>query len=151
MFFKSLHSPLVGTVGVLAALGLLAIPLRHLTSATPAHPLPAAPSRPTAADTTPALLRLKLLTPARAIRVTTETGAILLDLTDVAAGESECDSALPIHHDALELLLHADLGDSPADTAVFLTVMPDGREAQTNYLLGRGSLIQPLRFNWPPL
>ena len=148
---KILHSPLAGTAGVLATLGLLAIPLHHLTSNRP-PPAPPLIAQPLAADAlTPAILRLKLLTPARSLRLTTEDGAILLDLTNVAAGESECDSALPIHHDALELLLHADLGDSPADTAVFLTVMPDGREAQTSYLLGRGSLGQPLRFNWPPL
>ncbi len=148
MFFKSLHSPLVGTVGVLAALGLLAIPLRHLTSATPAHPLPAAPSRPTAADTTPALLRLKLLTPARSIRVHTENGETLLDLTNIAAGESEHDASLPLHDANLELLLEADLGDNPSDTAVFLTIMPDAYEEQTRYVIGSGKLDEPLHYDW---
>ena len=144
-----LRSPLAATAGVLATLGMLAIPLRHLTSTTP--PPPAAPAHRAAAAataTTPAVLRLKLLTPARAIRLTTEAGTVLLDLTNVAPGESEQDASLPLADDTLDLLLEADLGDSPADTAVFLTVMPDAREAQTRYTIGSGTLTAPLRYTW---
>ncbi|MEI6676757.1 MAG: hypothetical protein WCO57_16420 [Verrucomicrobiota bacterium] len=150
MFFKSLHSPLVGTAGVLAALGLLAIPLRHLTSAAPARPNPAAIPHPTATATTPAVLRLKLLTPARSIRVHTGNGEILLDLTNVPAGESEHDASLPLHGGILDLLLESDFGDSPSDTAIFLTVMPDACEEQTRYVIGRGKLAEPLRYDWHP-
>jgi len=143
-----LHSPLAGTAGVLVALGVLAIPLHHLTS----NRLPPVPQRaalpPSADAPTPAILRLKLLTPACAIRLTTEDGTRLLDLTNVPAGESELDASLPLHHDMLDLVLEADLGDSAADTAVFLTVMPDAREAQTRYAIGSGSLTEPWRFNW---
>lgn len=148
MVFNSLHSPLAATAGVLAILGLLAIPLHHLT----AQRQPPAASRdtppPAPPTLTPAILRLKLLTPARSIRLTTGDGASVLDLSDVPAGESEHDAALPIHNQALDLLLVADLGASPADTAVFLTVMPDAREGQTRYAIGGGLLTQPLRFNW---
>jgi len=145
---KLIHSPLAGTAGVLATLGLLAIPLHKLTSHRPA---PAASHRaalPSTDTPTAAILRLKLLAPARSLRLRTEDGTLLLDLADVAAGESECDALLPIRHDTLELLLNAELDDGPADTAIFLTVMPDAREAQTRYVLGSGSLAQPLRFNW---
>jgi len=145
---KTFHSPLAGTAGVLTILGLLAIPLHHLTSKRPPPATQQGTPLLVADVATPAILRLKLLTPARSLRLTTEDGTRLLDLTDVVAGESECDVALPIHHDTLDLLLQADLGDSPADTAVFLTVMPDAREAQTRYLLGCRSLAQPLHFNW---
>ncbi|MEI6604456.1 MAG: hypothetical protein WCP35_04045 [Verrucomicrobiota bacterium] len=148
MDWKFLHSPLAGTAGVLATMALLAIPLHHLTSNRTLHAAEQFTPPPASDTLTPAILRLKLLAPARSLRLTTEDGTILLDLTDVAAGESECESALPIHQDSLDLLLKADFGDSPADTAVFLTVMPDIREAQTRYLLGSGSLVQPLRFNW---
>ena len=79
---------------------------------------------------------------------TTGDGATVLDLSDVPAGESEHDAALPIRNQTLDLLLVADLGPSPADTAVFLTVMPDAREGQTRYVIGGGLLTQPLRFNW---
>jgi hypothetical protein len=148
MFFKSLHSPLVGTVGVLAALGLLAIPLRHLTSATRAQPIQVDPARPAAAPATPAVLRLKLLTPARTMRVDTEDGVTLLDLTDVPAGESEHDARLPLHDGNLDLSLEVDFGDDALDTAVFLTVMPDAYEEQTRYVIGRGKLDEPLRYDW---
>ena len=145
---KLLHSPLAGTAGVLATLGLLAIPLHHLTSKRPPSAAAQIAPPPAADAPTPAMLRLKLLTPARSLRLTTEDGTVVLDLAGVAAGESESDAVLPIRHDTLELLLTADLGDSPADTAVFLTVMPDAREAQTRYVLGSGTLAQPLRFDW---
>jgi len=148
MVFKMLHSPLAGTAGVLAALGLLAVPLHRLTSARPTPPAPRVAAKPSADRLTPAVLRLKLLTPARSIRLRTEAGATLFDLSDVAAGESEYDASLPIRNEALELLLEADLGAGPSDTAVFLTVMPDAREGQTRYIIGNGALTQPLRFNW---
>ena len=51
------------------------------------------------------------------------------------------------NHPHVEVLT-SDLGDSAADTAVFLTVMPDAREAQTRYAIGSGSLTEPWRFNW---
>jgi hypothetical protein len=142
-----LNSPLIATAGVLAGLGLLAIPLHRLTSAPPAPPL--AVSAPSAAATTPALLRLKLLAPAALIRLKTEAGDTLLELTHVPAGESEHDSLLPLHDGQLELSLEAELDASPADTAVFLTVMPDGHEEQTRYVIGTGTLTEPLRYAWP--
>ncbi len=148
MAFTILRSPLAGTAGVLTALGLLAIPLHHLTSSRHAPAARPVVTPPPAAAPVPALLRLKLLTPARSIRISTEAGTRLLDLTNVAAGETELDATLPIHDDSLDLLLEADLGDNPADTAVFLTVMPDAREGQTRYTIGSGTLSQPLRFNW---
>lgn len=149
MVLKFFHSPLTGTAAVLATLGMLAIPLRHLTSAAPLpHAAPVHATTPAATATTPAVLRLKLLTSARSIRVSTDTGAIVLDLTNIAAGESEHDAALPLRDGELELLLEADLGDSPSDTAVFLTVMPDARVAQTRYAIGSGTLSDPLRYDW---
>ncbi|MCX6877167.1 MAG: hypothetical protein NTW21_25660 [Verrucomicrobia bacterium] len=142
---RILHSPLTGTAGVLAALGLLAIPLRHLTTTSPVR---LAAACPTADAATPAVLRLKLLTPARSIRVTAGDGGTLLDLTNVAAGESEHDTAITLRRGVLDLLLAADLGDSPSDTALFLTVMPDAREAQTRYAIGSGTRLEPLRYEW---
>jgi len=148
MVFKMLHSPLAGTAAVLATLGLLAMPLHRLTSSRPTPSTPRIAAKPSADSLTPAILRLKLLTPARSIRLKTEAGKMLLDLTEVTAGESEYDASLPIRNDTLDLLLDADLGDSQADTAVFLTVMPDAREGQTHFIIGSGALTQPLRFNW---
>jgi hypothetical protein len=141
-----LHSPLIGTVGVLAGLGLLAIPLHRLTSTPSAPPLALAAAP--ASSATPALLRLKLLAPAALIRLKTEDGTILLELTNVPAGESEHEANLPLHDDLLELTLETELNASPTDTAVFLTLMPDGHEEQTRYLIGTGSVTEPLAFDW---
>jgi hypothetical protein len=46
-------------------------------------------------------------------------------------------------------LLEAELDASPTDTAVFLTVMPDGREEQTRYVIGTGAVSEPVRYAWP--
>lgn len=147
--FALLNSPLTGTVGVLAGLGLLAIPLRHLTATPPAPPPARIALAAPATSGTPAVLRLKLLAPAALIRLKSESGGTVLELTHVPAGESEHDAILPLHGGQLELLLEADLDSSPTDTAVFLTLMPDGYEAQTRYLIGSGSQSEPLRYQWP--
>ena len=146
-----LNSPLTGTVGVLAGLGLLAIPLHHLTSTPPAPTVVQAATPATANAGTPALLRIKLLTPASLIRLKTEDGGTLLELTNVPTGESEHNVTLPSPNDPLELMLEAQLDASPADTAVFLTIMPDGREEQTRYLIGTGTVAEPLRYTWTEL
>jgi hypothetical protein len=143
-----LQSPLAGTAGVLTALGLLAIPLRHLTSATPVNLPQQAASMPAVGVATPAVLRLKLLARASRIRITTADAKVLLDLSNIAAGESEHDALLPLHDGNLDLVLEADLGAGSADTAVFLTIMPDAYEGQTRYVIGSGVLDEALHYNW---
>ena len=144
-----LASPLAATAGVLAGLSLLAIPLRKLTAPQSAPAMTAAPA---AARTglTPAVLRLRLLAPARRVACTTATGKLLLDLRDVAAGESEHDALLPLDEGGLDLTMQADFGDNGSETAVFLTVMPEGYEDQTRYALGTGRLAEALRYAWRP-
>jgi len=146
-----LKSPLAGTAVVLLVMGLLAIPLRRLTS----HPLIQPPVTGAAADApgaaaTPCLLWFKLLAPAKLLRIATQAGDTVLALTDPPAGESEHDVRLVFADRRLDLVLHADLGPAPADTAVFLTVMPDGMEPQTRYLIGSGELSETWRFDWGP-
>lgn len=140
-----LASPLAGTAGVLAGLCLLAIPLRQLTSAPPAKPV--AQAEPSSKQI-PAVLRIKLLAPAKRLLVKTPDGAVLLDMAQPAAGESEHDAAFPIADGGIDLVLSAEFGDSPTETAVFLTVMPDGREEQTRYATGNGLLEETLHFEW---
>jgi hypothetical protein len=140
-----LGSPLAGTAGVLAGLCLIAIPLRQLTSAPPVKP--SARPEPSLTEIQ-AVLRVKLLTPAKRLLVKTPNGKILLDMPQPPEGESEHDAVLPIDDDGLDLALSADFGDSPAETAVFLTVMPDGLEDQTRYATGSGLLEETLRFEW---
>lgn len=141
-----LGSPLAGTAGVLAGLFLLSIPLRQLTSAPPA---PLSAPQETSATEIPAVLRVKLIAPAKRLLVKTPDGIVLLDVPQPSAGESEHDTTLQFDHGALDLVLTADFGESPAETAVFITVMPDGLEDQTRYATGSGLLEETLRYEWP--
>lgn len=140
-----LASPLAGTAGVLAGLCLIAIPLRKLTSAPPA---PASAPPETSAAEIPSVLRVKLLAPAKRLIVKTPDGAVLLDKPQPTAGESEHDAVIHFDDGGLDLVLAADFGDSPAETAVFLTVLPDGLEEQTRYATGSGLMEETLRFEW---
>jgi hypothetical protein len=96
----------------------------------------------------PAVLRVKLLAPAKRLLVKTTGGKILLDMPSAPAGESEHDAMLPHADGGLDLALTADFGGSAAETAVFLTVMPDGREEQTRHATGGGLLEETLRYEW---
>jgi len=144
-----LVSPVAGTAGVLAAIGLLAIPLRHLTSAEENPVLPDATAASAKANKTiHAVLRLRLLAAAKHVTVTTADGVVLLDSRDMAAGESECDVVVPWADRGLDLTLRADFGTGAAATAVFLTVMPDGYDDQTRYAIGAGPIEEGLRYEW---
>ena len=142
-----LTSPLAATAGVLAGLGLLAIPLHQLTSAPP---MPAV-KPPSAASTTtvPAWLTLKLLAPAKSVSLKTATGQVLWQLAETPAGDVETQAAIPIDHDELDVTLTVSFGGASAETAVFLTIAPDGFEEQTHHAIGSGLIEEPLRFIWP--
>lgn len=144
-----LASPLAGTAGVLAGLCLLAIPLRQLTTARRPLALPA-PAAAAASAGSHAVLRLRLLAPATRVVVTTAAGGVLLDRRDPAAGESEHDALIPLVGGGLDLRLRADFSAGGAETAAFLTVMPDGYDDQTRYGIGRGRIDEPLRYEWHP-
>lgn len=140
-------SPLVGTAVVLAGLAALAIPLRGLTGRTPAEPSSAAgPATVQAGSTTPAVFRLKLIDPVEKLAIHTADGRALLETGPLPAGESEHDAAIPLDAGVCELVLSATTGDD--ETAVFLTVMPDGLPDETRYLTGSGALEETLRFEW---
>lgn len=143
-----LTSPLAGTAGVLAGLCLIAIPLRDLTSVPPVRAaMPAGPVVSAAAI--PAVLRVKLLAPAKRLRLETVGGDVLLDMKQADAGESEHDAALRFTEGGIDIILRADFGGLREETAVFITVMPDGYEEQTRYATGGGVLEETLRYAWP--
>jgi hypothetical protein len=137
----------VGTAGVLAGLCLLAIPLRKLTSAEPVPQVRAATPVVSSKEIA-AVLRLRLLAPAKRLTLKTAEGNILLDAQQPAAGESEHDAVIPFEDNRLELTLQADFGGDAKETAVFLTVMPDGFEDQTRFAIGTGTLDESLSFEW---
>jgi hypothetical protein len=137
-------SPLAGTAGVLAGLALLAIPLRELTGRPQVVPSVAAPVE--THQLTPTVLRLKLLDPVERLAIRTTDGRLLLESEAMPAGESEHDAEIPLDDGVCELVLTATAGDG--ETAVFLTVMPDGFPDETRYATGSGELEETLRFEW---
>lgn len=142
-----LSSPLVGTAAVLAGLFLLAIPLRKLTSAPPVPQVMPAAAMVSSTEI-PAVLRVKLLVPVLSLTLKTPDGDIVLEMKGAVAGESEHDALVRFTDDEIGLQLVADFGDEAAETAVFVTVMPDGYEERTAYATGSGKLEEDLRFDW---
>ena len=141
-------SPLAGTAAVLSGLCLLAIPLRKLTSAEPISQVKPAAIADSTSNTIPAVLRLRLLAAARQVTVETSAGKMLLDLKNPEAGETEHDLVIPFDDGCTDLTVSADFAESANDTAVFLTLMPDGFEDQTRHAIGNGSFNETLHFEW---
>jgi hypothetical protein len=143
-----LASPLAGTAAVLAGLALLAVPLRKLTSGgATAPPAPAAIQTASSRDM-PAVLRVRLLAPAKRLTVQSADGKILLEKQNLTAGVSEHDALIAMADGGLDLLVQADFSGD-LETAVFLTLMPEGFEEQTRYALGKVRIDEPLRYDWP--
>ena len=144
---KILTSPLSATAGVIAGLALLAIPMRQLTSAPPV-PVPTAV--PTAAsNVVRTWLKLKLLTPAKSMTLSNPAGDVMWKLAETPAGDVETDIELQLVEGTLDLTLRVEFGDQAGETAVFLTLLPDGLEEQTRHAIGRGSVEESLHFSWP--
>lgn len=144
---KILTSPLSATAGVIAGLALLAIPMRQLTSAPPV-PVPTAV--PTAAsNVVRTWLKLKLLTPAKSMTLSNPAGDVIWKLAETPAGDMENDIELQLVEGTLDLTLHVEFGDQAGETAVFLTLLPDGLEEQTRHAIGSGSIEESLHFSWP--
>jgi len=144
-----LASPVTGTAGVLVVLSLLAIPLRRLTSTNQDPAVRVAPAA-TSARKVHAILRCRLLVPAKRLAVTSTEGELLLEVRDVAAGESEYDVVVSFAEGGLDLTVQADFGAASAEMVVFLTVMPDGYDDQTRYAIGTGLIEESLRYEWHP-
>ena len=143
-----LASPLAGTAGVCAGMCLLSIPLRQLTSGAK-QPAVVAPLTATHSGEVSAVLRLRLLAPALRVRVTAGDGRVLLEARDLPAGESEHDVHLALAGEETDLAVEVEMADAETETAVFLTVMPDGREDRTLHVIGTGVLGETLHFAWP--
>ena len=147
--FRWLRTPLAGTAFVLAGIGVIAIPLQRLTSATKAQ-APAAIQVPavTKDETLPAVLRLRLLDTAKRLVVSDASGAVLWDIADAVPGETECDVGIKLSGHELELSLRVEFADGKNESAAFLTVMPDGHEEKTAYAIGSGQVDETLRYEW---
>lgn len=143
-------SPLFGTAMVAVVLGLLAIPLQRLTgSAAVAAPLPGPAMAGQEKRATPAVVRLRLLREAVTVELSSDDANLLWRAEKVPAGETEADIPLPlVDHEAV-LHLRATFPDDGTETAVFVTVMPDGYEERTSHAIGSTSIEERLAFTWP--
>jgi hypothetical protein len=140
------HSPLMATVVVFAGLALLAIPLRRLThEVAPPNASPEAPVH-SGALAVPALLRITTVDPLPRLEVRRVDGVTLISINPHPAGQSEHEVGVLLDHGGCELLLEFE---SPKSTAVFLTLMPEGREGITRHAIGDGQITEPLSFDWP--
>lgn len=151
-----LSSPLAATVVVCATLAALAIPLRRLTTDR------VAVERPVVAVVDPSgghdphghghafsgVLRVRLLEPVVSFKVATTEGVLLWEADALEAGEHGVDAEFLLIDDALELHVEADFGDGQGDSALFLTVLPDGVEEVTHYAIGSGQIDEILFYEW---
>lgn len=146
-----LVSPLMATLVVCAGLSAIAVPLHELTSR----------DRPVSVDESSSnllendhvhemrgVLRVKLLVPAKSLRVSTTSGDLLWQVVNPPAGESDSEVNLLLVDDGLELLVEADFGDATGETALFLTVLPDGVEEQTRYAIGSAQVEEIFSYSW---
>jgi len=146
-----LTSPLAATVVVCTALAALSIPLRRLTSDRVLLAIPAAQTPATREDhghALPGVLRVRLLAPVESLMVSTTSGEVLWNTGRLEPGEHQAASRFSLIDDALELLVEAVFDDGAGDTALFLTVLPDGVEEQTHYTIGSGGIEEILFFEW---
>jgi len=150
-----LTSPLAATVVVCTALAALSIPLRHLTTERVVIAMPVLETSATLKDHGPGhlhafsgVMRVRLLRSADSIQVSTTEGDVLWSAIDLTPGEHQADVEFLLIDDALELLVQATFDDAAGDTALFLTVLPDGVEEQTHYAIGSGRIDEILLFAW---
>lgn len=145
-------SPLFGTAIVVAVLGLLAIPLHRLTGSEPVT-LASGAGGSTAGsmetNATPAIARVRLLRDARSIELRSDGDTLLWMAENVRAGETEAEIPLEMMEQEAVVHLRAEFADDGAETAVFVTLLPDGLEERTAHAIGGGTLMERLVFTWP--
>ena len=143
-------SPLFGTAMVAVVLGLLAIPLHRLTGSPRAVPPPPRPAiEGENSPATPSLARIRLLREATMLELAADNTTLLWKSENVPAGETEVDIPLEIIDSEAVLHLRATFTGDGADTAVFVTVLPDGLEERTSHAIGAGTIEERLVFTWP--
>lgn len=144
---KFIRSPLAATAGVVLGMTLIAMPLHHLTS-DPAAAAPQAPGDDTQA-LTPAWISLRLLAPVKSATLQTSNGDTIWKLGTSPAGEVEIRKPLPLVNHRLELILHIEWIEPSAESAVFISIEPDGLEQSTQYIIGSNTARELLTFIWP--
>lgn len=146
MFFRRFRSPLLGTALVLSALALLAVPLHQLTTSRAEHQKGSTADRKQESKTTRAILRIRVLDAWQDWQITTNEGTIVHRAASIEPGETEVDVEVLLVNEELNLEWSGHTEDK--ETAVFLTLLPDGREERTAYAIGSGEWRETLNFCW---
>ena len=152
---SGLTSPLMATLVVCAGMAAIAVPLRELTSRDHVSVAGVSGGEENSyahgddyGQDISGFLRIKLLAPAKSLRVSTTDGDLLWNAEHLPAGESQTEADLVLIEDSLELLVEVNFGDEGDETAFFLTVLPDGVEEQTCYAIGSGRVEEILNYEW---
>lgn len=142
-------SPLYTTFGILVCLFLAWFPLRALTShSSPAPPAPADDTDSPAATQLVAA-RLHLLADAEFIALRTPSGSEILAATPFPAGRHDLILPLAPPPDTGEIVIEARFTGLAGETAVFLTLSPDGLPDASAHTIGGDSFTRLLEFDWP--
>lgn len=146
MIARRFRSPLLGTALVLVGLAVLAVPLHRLTARSGETVRKPPVAMTNESGTTRAVLRIRVLDTLQDWEIRTAEDKVLHRAETMEPGEVEEDVEILLDHEGLELQLSARAGDK--ETAVFITLLPDGREERTAYAIGFGAMEETLRFHW---
>lgn len=142
----SVASPLVGTMAVLIALGILSVPLRRLTQSEAISPqvieVKSTDSR------VHGVVRIKVLKKIDRVVFRGLNGEICFEMKDLEMGEHEKDCELRLEGEVLTGRVEVDFGAHEQESAIFVTVMPDGYEERTCYVIGAGEVGETIRLVW---
>jgi hypothetical protein len=83
------------------------------------------------------------------VKLETPGGKVLWKLNGVPAGDTDTRIPVPLEDGELDVTLEVRFGHPAGDTAVFLTIAPDGLEEETRYAIGSEHVEEPLTFSWP--
>lgn len=145
---RFLTSPLVATFSVLFTLGVLAVPLKRLTSQDRPQPVKMA-RETTKTSLTATWVQVKWLAEVADLRLATLDGRVLWEIGESGAGQADFPAELPIVDGGLELRLSANfVGD--LESAVFISLAPDHLEERSAHLLGMNEVTGVVSFEWPP-
>lgn len=146
MIARPFRSPLLGTALVLVALAVVAVPLHRLTAhGSKAVGNPTVETT-TESETTRTVLRIRALDVLHNFEIRTTKDELVYRAETMEPGETEADVDILLEKESVELHLGARAGDK--DTAVFITLLPDGREERTAHAIGSGTIEETLRFAW---
>lgn len=139
--------PLINTAVILLALGLILLPLAHLTSSKVEAP----PSLP--AESQPVEAAIPVTISARfahaPTRLTlTHLGRVIWQADSSAAVAEGCELLLDIPREGIDLLVHVVWPENTPESALELSLEPTALAGRSQILWGEGEVEDVLTFTW---